>query len=265
MTIFATHKLINNGTWPTRGVISYHVADDGRTYGRVHLGTGIQQSGLWETPRFHSPRDLYLAANFRFPRDFTWANPAYRETLEHKLLIGDTANERGQGRLLVNLRGSGSAPHLQAYVQGFDTQGFGGYGRIMVEPIAPWPLDGLWHRLEAWLTRDESGVGRLRIWLDDRVVCDATGSAGTAPFIDAQFGAYVNQGSARPQFFDVGDLIAADVRTPFIVVPVPPDRPPTPPSDREALARDIDDLVRRTQDNVNDLVAIAKRLRAQGA
>ncbi len=211
-----------------------------------------QQSCLVERSFRHDGAVIHGSAEWRFPAGFTWDKAAgYSASSEHKLFILNT--DRGVGRMLLNLRGEGVSPVLQVHFERLE--GAGGISQYLQ---TQWPPDGQWHRLEFEITRLGGTRGQFRAWLDNRQVADITGGVGNEPWNGIQVGAFSNQGSRIAQVFG---MRACQLRTAArppggIVVPTPPDN-----TDLELIAADVDDLARRTRDNLSDLERLAQRLR----
>jgi hypothetical protein len=209
-----------NDSYPTSGCRS------GRACGAMTLAGGRdQQSILWEKQFTHSGPTFYASAWYRFPQGFTWDPGGQPWGLEHKMMIF-YAGDAGVGRVLVNLRGSGTSPSLAIHFERVDPYPPG----ISARSDVRWPTDGAWHKLEVEIQRVSGNGGRARVWLDGRIAIDQGGKvcgSPCSPITGAQMGAFSNQGSPVTQTFYMDDIVFAGSNPGGgPVEPVPP-QPPT--------------------------------------
>lgn len=226
-------------SWPVDG------GRDGGPCVRFSLTGGRTQQSVFVEKTFnYNDSILYLSAWWRFPLGFSFTGAQGTDSTEHKLFAVFTSD--GVGRVLVNLRGSGTSPVLQTHLERLDPYPPG----VSQWSSTPWPPDGLWHRVEVELLRDPS-VGRIRVWLDGRLVIDQSGRTcgpDRSPVTAVQVGAYSNQGSNVNQFFFVDDVTIGTEPRSVVVTPVPvPTPPPTfdPPPALEILLQLNLDLAER--------------------
>jgi hypothetical protein len=224
------------------------------------LSAAAQQSCFLEYAVRESGREFYSAATWHFPAGYTFdAAEGYGsgpgQSFEHKLFCVFTAD--AVGRILVKLRGRGLTPRLSIYFEHLDDREYEG---------APWPADGLPHRVEFLVERTGSAQDRVQVWLDGRPVIDVrarTCGKTPSPTTAVQVGAYRNQSAPRVQEMRVmGPIVIGDRRPGEQIVvppvtPAPPTPVPVPPSQYELAALDLEKMAANASD-------LARRVRALG-
>ncbi len=179
-------------------------------------GGRTQQSALIEKQVTGAGGTVYVRARFKFAQGHTWDTPDSEQSTEHKLIIVNRGGNN-TGRVLLNLRGGGTAPVLQLHFERLSEPADRGFTDVQ------WPADGQWHLVELLVE-----PGRGRVWLDGRLATDqsrATCGSPCAAVETVQVGAYVNQGAVRTQRFLLDDLAIATGRG---AASTPPVNPPPP-------------------------------------
>lgn len=238
MKIYAQNKLDAANGWLTRGLVAY-VPDVGlrRNVAQLTLvGGSHDQSMLHESPVFLADGPtMWAGAWWRAPVGYSLRPTRGYEGFEWKLMLFSVADSAGKGRLMVNAEGTDG--HLRAYVEGYDEirPGVPNPNRLLLDTASPLPLDGGWHLVEVQIDRESTNMGRVRLWLDGKLVGDARGMTGYSPFVLAQVGAYSNGGTDKDEAFFLRDVVIADERIlGAVVVPGDPTLPSKPPVVTEA-------------------------------
>lgn len=189
-------------SYPTTGCRS------GARCGAKTLGAGSeQQSVFWAKEFNYSGPELYVSYWIRFPQGFTWDGARGSQSHFGKMLIVNTSDS--VGRMHVVLTDKGTSPRFFITAERTDPKPPG----IVRYTDEHWPTDGAWHHVEFEAARrpGDNG-GRMRVWLDDRVVVDEKGrvcnpdGGPCSPVVNVELGAYYNQGSPKPQTFYMDDI-----------------------------------------------------------